>query len=283
MDIAETIPQLREKIKKYRIREQNVGFVPTMGYLHRGHMALVEKCKKENDITVVSIFVNPTQFGPNEDFERYPRDMEMDSKLLEEAGVDFIFYPQNTEIYPPGYATYVDVENFDRVLCGKSRPTHFRGVATVVLKLLNIVSPNRAYFGRKDAQQAIIIRKMVMDLNLDISIRTIPIVRDPDGLALSSRNAYLSSQERQAALCLSRGLNKAKSAIEKGLQQASEARQILIDEVSQSPLVSIDYLEIVSIDRLEPVSKIDPENTLVAGAVWVGKTRLIDNFILGEI
>ena len=283
MEILETIPRLREILNLHRDRGQSIGFVPTMGYLHRGHMALVEQCKKENDITVVSIFVNPTQFGPNEDFDRYPRDLEGDERLLREAGVDILFYPGLNEVYPQDYATYIQVEKLDHMLCGKSRPTHFRGVATVVLKLLNMVAPRRAYFGRKDAQQAIIIKKMVWDLNLEVSIRTIPIVRDPDGLALSSRNAYLSAEERQAALSLSRALEKARAAIAGGLRDATAITGLLREDVGRSPLITIDYLEMVSLDRLEPIAAVEPGNTLVAGAIWVGKTRLIDNFILGEI
>lgn len=283
MKIIKTIQQLREELKKYKNQGQTIGFVPTMGYLHRGHLSLVEQSKKENEKTVVSIFVNPTQFGPGEDFDRYPRDPEMDEGLLKEFGVDVVFYPAVKEIYPEGYATYVEVEKLGNVLCGKSRPTHFRGVTTVVLKLLNIVSPNCAYFGRKDAQQAIIIKKMVKDLNLDVTIHTVPIVRDPDGLALSSRNVYLSTEERKAALSLSRALEKAKSEIDHGLRDASAIKELIQNEIDKHPLVTIDYLEVVSLDALEEIKTITVDNTLVAGAIWAGKTRLIDNFTLGEI
>lgn len=283
MKIFETIDQLREELRKYKLPGQTIGFVPTMGYLHRGHLSLVEQSKKENETTLVSIFVNPAQFGPGEDFDRYPRDPETDEHLLKELQVDVIFYPAVKEIYPEGYATYVEVEKLGNVLCGKSRLTHFRGVTTVVLKLLNIVSPTCAYFGRKDAQQAIIIKKMVKDLNLDVTIQTMPIVRDPDGLALSSRNAYLSAQERKAALSLSRALKKAKIEIDHGLRDAPAIKELIQKETSKYPLVTVDYLEVVSLDALEKIKTITVNNTLVAGAIWVGKTRLIDNFTLGEI
>ena len=283
MKIIETIDQLREELRKYKTQGQTIGFVPTMGYLHRGHLSLVEQSKKENGVTVVSIFVNPTQFGPGEDFDRYPRDLEGDERLLKELAVDVVFYPAVKEIYPGDYATYVEVEKWGKVLCGKSRPTHFRGVATVVLKLLNIVSPTCAYFGRKDAQQAIIIKKMVKDLNLDVTIHTIPIVRDPDGLALSSRNAYLSAEERKAALSLSQALEKAKTEIHHGLRDASAIKELIRKEIGKYPQVTIDYVEVVSLDALEQIKTITLDNTLVAGAIWAGKTRLIDNFTLGEI
>jgi len=283
MKIIETIQQLREELSKYKRQGHTIGFVPTMGYLHQGHLSLVEQSKKENDQTVVSIFVNPAQFGPGEDFDRYPRDLQMDEQLLKELAVDVVFYPAVKEIYPEGYATYVEVEKWGNVLCGKSRPTHFRGVTTVVLKLLNIVSPTCAYFGRKDAQQAIIIKKMVKDLNLEVTIHTIPIVRDPDGLALSSRNAYLSTEERKAALSLSRALEKAKTEIAHGLRDASAIKDLLRKEIDKYPLITIDYVEVMSLDALEQIKTITLDNTLVAGAIWAGKTRLIDNFILGEI
>jgi pantoate--beta-alanine ligase len=282
MKIVETIDQFREEFRKYK-STQTIGFVPTMGYLHPGHLSLVEQSKKENDVTVVSIFVNPAQFGPGEDFDRYPRDLERDENLLRELEVDVVFYPPVKEIYPEDFATYVEVEKLGKVLCGKSRLTHFRGVTTVVLKLLNIVSPTRAYFGRKDAQQAIIIKKMVKDLNLDVTIQTMPIVRDPDGLALSSRNAYLSAEERKAALSLSGALQKAKTEIDHGLRDAPAIKELIQKEISKYPLITIDYVEVVSLDTLENVDSITINNTLVAGAIWVGKTRLIDNFTLGEI
>lgn len=283
MKTLETIARLRQELKAARQQGQTLGLVPTMGYLHQGHLRLVQQSKKENDVTVVSIFVNPSQFGPHEDFDRYPRDLERDEQLLREMGVEVVFSPGLAEIYPKGYATYVEVEKLGQVLCGKSRPSHFRGVTTVVLKLLNIVSPTRAYFGRKDAQQAILIKRMVRELNLEVMIETLPIVRDPDGLALSSRNAYLSAEEREAALCLPRALKKAEAEIARGRTDTAAIKEILQKEAGKHPLVEIDYLEVVTLDTLEPRDIVDPANTLVAGAIRVGKTRLIDNFILGEI
>ncbi len=289
MKIIKTIDGIKKEIKKHQ--GQSIGFVPTMGYLHQGHLSLIEQSKKENDVTVVSIFVNPTQFGPNEDFNRYPRDLQRDEALLKELDVDLLFFPNSMEMYPSGYSTYVEVETMGKVLCGKSRPTHFRGVTTVVLKLFNIVNPTNAYFGQKDAQQAILLKRMATDLNLDITIKVMPIVRDPDGLALSSRNAYLSVEEREAALHLPRALAKAKREIEAGLKDTSKIKALIEKELKKSPLITIDYVEVVTLDRLEnfPIHQegqtvdINMNNTLVAAAVRVGKTRLIDNFILGEI
>jgi len=278
----ETIAGVKQALKQYACGK-TIGFVPTMGYLHRGHLSLVEQCKKENDAAVVSIFVNPAQFGPAEDFNTYPRDMAGDLKLLEELGVDIVFCPPAAEIYPAGYSTYVGVEKLANVLCGKSRPGHFRGVATVVLKLLNITAPTRAYFGQKDAQQAVVIKKMVNDLNLDVVIRIMPIARDADGLALSSRNVYLSPEERAAALCMPGALQTVKTKILEGLRDVSAVKDMLQREMNHHPLVKVDYLEVVSLDGLEKLEEIDMHNTLVAAAIWAGKTRLIDNFILGEI
>jgi len=277
---------MKKEIQTLRTDGRTVGFVPTMGALHRGHLSLLEPCKGENDLTVVSIFVNPSQFGPGEDFDRYPRDFRRDEALLREQGVDILFYPDTAEIYPPGYATYVEVEKLGNVLCGKSRPTHFRGVATVVLKLFNIVRPDNAYFGRKDGQQVILLKRMSVDLNLDVTIKAMPIVRDEDGLAMSSRNVYLSAEEREAALYFTRALREAKERIGSGLENAPGIKAFIEAEIKKSPLVTVDYIEVVTLDTLEPFPEdrvIDKNNTLVAGAVRVGKTRLIDNFILGEI
>ena len=286
MKIIRTIKEIKKEIRTLRTHGRTVGFVPTMGALHRGHLSLMEPCKAENDLTVVSIFVNPSQFGPGEDFDQYPRDLRRDEALLREQGVDILFYPDTAEIYPPGYATYVEVEKLGNVLCGKSRPTHFRGVATVVLKLFNIVKPDYAYFGQKDGQQAILLKRMAVDLNLDVTIKAMPIVRDEDGLAMSSRNVYLSAEEREAALCFPRALREAKERIGSGLEDAPGIRAFIEAEIKKSPLVTVDYIEVVTLDTLEPFPEsqlIDKNNTLVAGAVRVGKTRLIDNFILGEI
>jgi len=287
MKILTHIAEIKKEIA--RLAGQSIGFVPTMGYLHQGHLSLVEQGKKENDLTVVSIFVNPAQFGPQEDFSTYPRDVAADEKMLRDLDVDILFLPEREEIYPPGYLTYVDVGKLGGVLCGQSRPGHFRGVATVVLKLFNIVTPTRAYFGQKDAQQATIIKKMVKDLDLDVQIRVMPIVRDPDGLALSSRNVYLSVTERQAALHLARGLVKAQAQIAQGLRGVGQIKAVIRKELENSDLLQIDYIEVVSLDNLEPYAPggngapIDPGNTLVAAAINVGRTRLIDNFVLGEI
>ncbi len=289
MKIIETIEDIKNQVRTFRRQGGTVGFVPTMGALHRGHLSLVGPCKRENDLTVVSIFVNPSQFGPNEDFDRYPRDFRRDEILLREQGVDILFYPDTTEIYPPGYSTYVEVEALENVLCGKSRPTHFRGVGTVVLKLFNIVKPDNAYFGRKDAQQVILLKRMTTDLDLDVTVKAMPIVRDEDGLALSSRNVYLSDVEREAALHFSRALTTARERIVSGLRDVSRIKTFIENEIKKSPLVTVDYIEVVTLDRLGPFPEgpegrvIDMNNTLAAGAVRVGKTRLIDNFILGEI
>lgn len=277
-----------EKIEKFReLRESlttaSIGLVPTMGYLHDGHFSLVDKSLDENEITVVSIFVNPIQFGPLEDLNRYPRDFKRDRDLLEDRGVEIVFYPDKEEMYRENFSTFVEVEKLGSVLCGKSRPTHFRGVTTVVLKLFNIIRPCRAYFGQKDAQQAIIIKRMVEDLDLDITIRTLPIVRDTDGLALSSRNAYLSPEDRQAALALPTALNRARQMFHTGVDNAAELKKAIKQELEKNSLIEIDYVEVIDLKYLRQIGKIDPENTLVAVAIRVGKTRLIDNFMLGEI
>jgi pantoate--beta-alanine ligase len=289
MKIIKTAAGIKEEMKKHRLRGRSIGFVPTMGFLHRGHLSLVEQCKKENDVTVVSIFVNPTQFAPGEDFDAYPRDFARDEKLLRDMGSDILFLPEGREIYPHDYATYVEVEKLGKVLCGRTRPSHFRGVATVVLKLFNIVTPDNAYFGRKDAQQAVIIKKMVQDLNVDVTVRALPIVRDTDGLALSSRNTYLSPEEREAALTLSRALRMAEQRVTGGLRKAADIKEDIRKELETGELIKIDYIEVVNLTTLEPfdagnkAADIDINNTLTAAAIWVGKTRLIDNFILGDI
>lgn len=288
MKIVRTIKEIKDEIAAHRRKGRTIGFVPTMGALHRGHLSLVEPCKRENDVTVVSVFVNPAQFGPTEDFDRYPRDFQRDESLLRESGVDLIFYPDTLEIYPPGFSLYIDVGKIGTVLCGKSRPTHFRGVATVVLKLFNIVKPDNAYFGQKDAQQALLLKRMAEDFNLDVNVKAMPIIRDDDGLALSSRNVYLSAEEREAALAFPRALRKAYERIQSGLRDVTRIKEVIEEEIKKSPSVSIDYIEIVRLDTLEPFLEgpdgrvIEMDNTLAAGAVRVGKTRLIDNFILGE-
>ena len=261
----------------------SIGFVPTMGFLHEGHLSLVRECKKANRYGIVSIYVNPTQFAPNEDLDRYPRDLERDLELLKDLEVDAVFVPDTNEIYPDGFSTYVSVEGLGNYLCGKSRPTHFRGVTTVVLKLFNIVKPHRAYFGQKDAQQAVIIKKMARDLDLDIEVVALPIVRDTDGLALSSRNAYLSAEEREAGLALPKALSLARNLISEGETKTAHIKTKMLEVWERETLLNVDYIEFVDLERLVPIDSVIPGNTLVAGAVFAGKTRLIDNFVLGEI
>lgn len=269
---------LRQELKKARAQGCTVGLVPTMGYLHAGHLSLMGAAKRENDLVVASIFVNPTQFGPNEDFASYPRDLERDAQLAQSVGVDLIFAPEVEEMYLPHAQTYVNVTNLSKNLCGAKRPDHFRGVCTVVTKLFNIVQPDRAYFGQKDAQQAIIIKKMIEDLNQPIEIRVMPIIREADGLAMSSRNKYLSPAEREAALILHRSLNHGATLLQAGERQAEILKAEMIQMIEKEPLARIDYVSIVSGSTLEEVDVISG-STLVAIAVWIGKTRLIDNFI----
>lgn len=274
-----------DEFRQYRrvLNRNKIGFVPTMGYLHDGHLSLIDKSLEENQATIVSIFVNPTQFGPGEDLDRYPRDFPQDRQILEARSVDCILFPDSDQMYGANYATFIEVKKLGTVLCGKTRQTHFRGVTTVVLKLLNLVQPTTAYFGQKDAQQAIIIKRMVADLNLDLEIKVLPIIRDDDGLALSSRNKYLSDQERQAAVLLHTALSTAQNRIGEGREDSSALKKGIKEILKQNQLIKTDYIEIVSLDHLEPLDKVDPENTLVAAAIRVGGIRLIDNFILGEI
>jgi pantoate--beta-alanine ligase len=281
MKICRTIESLVAELS--RCGHRGVGFVPTMGFLHAGHLSLVQKCRQENDLAVVSIYVNPSQFGPNEDLNRYPRDPERDIALLEKEKTDLLFLPDTKEIYPPGYVTHVCVEGLESLLCGKSRPGHFSGVATVVLKLFNLVGPQRAYFGQKDAQQAIIIKKLVRDLHLPVQIRVLPIVRDADGLALSSRNVYLAPAERLAARHLPQALAAAKILIGKGVLDAAVVKKAIVEELAKDRLIDIDYVAVARLQDLADLAVIEPENTLVAAAIRVGKTRLIDNLLLGDL
>ena len=261
---------------------KSVGFVPTMGYLHEGHLSLVKASLKDTDCTVVSIFVNPTQFGPREDFKEYPRDLARDSRLLEELGVDFLFCPDYTEMYPPDYKTYVEVEDLQNKWEGLSRPGHFRGVCTVVLKLFHIVRPDVAFFGQKDAQQAIVIKRMVSDFNLDVRIEVKPTVREKDGLALSSRNVYLNPEQRQAALCLSRSLNEAASKIRSGERRTAPLMERMREIIDGEDLAKLDYIAIVDTASLEPLKEIKKE-ALIALAVFFGSIRLIDNIIISTV
>ncbi|MEJ5229753.1 MAG: pantoate--beta-alanine ligase [Pseudothermotoga sp.] len=280
MQVIKTVSEMKNLASELR-KEKTIGFVPTMGYLHQGHLSLVKRSKSENDVTVVSIFVNPTQFGPNEDYTSYPRDLKRDLSMLEKEKVDFVFVPEVEEMYPKGYSTYINEEKLSRYLCGKSRPGHFRGVCTVVAKLFNIVKPHRAYFGQKDAQQFRVIRRMVRDLNIDVEVVECPIVREPDGLAMSSRNVYLSSEERAQAVALSKSLKLAENLYNSGERNASRIAEKITEYLSSFDKLKIDYVEIVDEETLEPVEKIQ-RKAIVALAVWVGKARLIDNAILGE-
>lgn len=278
MDIINNIAEIRKIVKKHKKEGKTVGFVPTMGFLHEGHASLIEKARKENDIVVVSIFVNPIQFGANEDLDKYPRDMERDKKLVSDVGGDYIFAPEVKEMYPEKLYTYVDVEKLSEGLCGAKREGHFRGVATVVTKLFNIVSPDRAYFGQKDAQQVAVIRKMVKDLNVDIEIVGCPIIREEDGLAKSSRNTYLNSDERAAALVLSKSLEYAKKLIGEGELSTASIIESMKEFINKEPLAKVDYIEIVDRDNLNEVETIE-RPVLIAIAVYIGKTRLIDNCV----
>ncbi len=277
MKVVKTIQEVRDAVKEWKSQGLSVGFVPTMGYLHEGHESLINEAVRNNDRVVVSIFVNPMQFGPTEDLDKYPRDLERDSKLCERAGANIIFHPEKEEMYFEDFCSYVDINGLSKELCGKSRPIHFRGVCTVVTKLFNIVNPDRAYFGEKDAQQLAIIRRFVRDLNIDVEIIGCPIIREEDGLAKSSRNTYLSKEERQAALILSQSLNLAKDAIASGERDSKVIINLISKNIEKEPLAKIDYVEVVDSLSIEPVEKIE-KSVLVAIAVYIGKTRLIDNF-----
>ncbi|MHC1568130.1 MAG: pantoate--beta-alanine ligase [Candidatus Syntropharchaeia archaeon] len=279
MVIVEKVKDMKELSKKYLKENKTIGFVPTMGFLHEGHLSLVRRARGENDIVVVSIFVNPTQFGPNEDYESYPRDLERDVKLLKELNVDVVFHPPVEEMYPKDFSTYVEETKLSRYLCGKSRPGHFRGVCTIVTKLFNIVRPTRAYFGQKDAQQFRVIKRVVRDLNMDVELVECPIVREHDGLAMSSRNIYLSDDERVQALALYNSLKLAENLVKSGERDAEVVKNAMKEFLSRYDKVKIDYVEIVDEETLEPVKHIEGK-TIVAIACWVGKARLIDNVIV---
>lgn len=277
MKIVSTIEEVRAQVKEWKKEGKTIGFVPTMGYLHEGHMSLIDAAG-ENDKVVVSIFVNPMQFGPTEDLASYPRDLEHDAKLCEEHGVDLIFHPTPEEMYGDQFYSYVDMDVLTKELCGLSRPVHFRGVCTVVTKLFNIVTPDRAYFGQKDAQQLAVIKRMVKDLNMPLTITGCPIIREEDGLAKSSRNTYLSPEERKAALVLSRSIFLGKEMVEKGECDCKRILAAMTEEIEKEPLAKIDYVKIVDLDTMQQVEKID-RGILAAIAVYIGKTRLIDNFM----
>lgn len=280
MKIVGTVKEVREQVKEWKKQGISVGFVPTMGYLHEGHKSLMDAARKGNDKVVVSIFVNPMQFGPTEDLATYPRDLDHDAALCESAGVDLIFHPEAEEMYEKDFCSFVDMTGLTEGLCGKTRPIHFRGVCTVVNKLFNIVTPDHAYFGQKDGQQLAVIKRMVRDLNMDIEIVGCPIVREEDGLAKSSRNTYLSSEERKAALILSKtvALGKELAKTEKDANKVVEAMK---KNIETEPLAKIDYVEAVDALSMAPVEKLEG-TCMLAMAVYIGKTRLIDNTLINE-
>jgi pantoate--beta-alanine ligase len=279
MKIAATIQETHAVVRAARLAGKRIGLVPTMGALHEGHRSLVRAARAQSDLVVVSIFVNPLQFSPQEDLGKYPRTFERDCDLLEKAGVDLVFAPSTAEMYPPGATTYVEVQGISDRLDGVSRPGHFRGVTTVVAKLFHIVEPDKSFFGQKDAAQSAIIRQMVRDLNFPIEIVICPIVREPDGLAMSSRNAYLSAEERRQSLVLSRALQKVQRVFDAGERAATKLEAAGKDLLGTVPAARLDYLSLVNPDTLEPVQEVK-QPTLVAVAAWVGSTRLIDNLIL---
>lgn len=279
MQISGSIKETRNQVKSWKEEGLKVGLVPTMGYLHEGHKSLIDRARAENDRVVVSIFVNPMQFGPGEDLEAYPRDLERDSKICEEGGVDLIFHPEVEEMYGPDFHGFVDMTVLPEKLCGASRPVHFKGVQTVVTKLFHIIPAHRAYFGQKDAQQLAIIRRMVIDLDFDIEIIGCPIIREADGLAKSSRNTYLSEEERKQAVILNASLEEAMKAIEEGEQDAAAIKAKITEKLNTCPLARIDYVEVVSFDNIQPIDKIEGA-VLIAIAVYIGTTRMIDNRII---
>ncbi len=280
MKIVGTVKEVREQVKEWKKQGLSVGFVPTMGYLHEGHKSLMDAARKGNDKVVVSIFVNPMQFGPTEDLATYPRDLDHDAALCESAGVDLIFHPEAEEMYEKDFCSFVDMTGLTEGLCGKTRPIHFRGVCTDVNKLFNIVTPDHAYFGQKDGQQLAVIKRMVRDLNMDIEIVGCPIIREEDGLAKSSRNTYLSSEERKAALILSKtvALGKELAKTEKDANKVVEAMK---KNIETEPLAKIDYVEAVDALSMAPVEKLEG-TCMLAMAVYIGKTRLIDNTLINE-
>jgi len=277
--VVDTIPRMSTLVKIFKKEGKSISLIPTMGYLHEGHLSLARAARKHTDVVIMSIFVNPIQFGPKEDLEKYPRDMKRDEQLATSAGVDVIFHPSAGDMYPEGYSTYVDVAGLTEKLCGASRPGHFKGVTTVVAKLFHITRPDIAYFGQKDAQQAIVMKKMVEDLNMGVEIKIMPIVRENDGLAMSSRNIYLSATERKDALVLYEALKKAECLIKSGERDAGKVVKMMEDMISSVPGMRIDYISAVDTKNLEKIKIITGE-TLIALAVFASKTRLIDNIIV---
>jgi len=279
MKVLSSTTETQTLALELRAAGRTLGLVPTMGALHEGHLSLVRAARRENDSVVVSIFVNPAQFGPQEDLEQYPRDLRGDTRKLEAEGVDLVYSPRVAEVYPRGFQTYVEVEELGKRLDGASRPTHFRGVATVIAKLFNVTQPHRAYFGQKDAAQVAVIRRLVQDLNFPVQIIVCPIVREPDGLALSSRNAYLTPEERRAATVLYRSLHQTEARYRAGERSGKALRRVLLECLASESLVRVDYAAVVDPDSLLPLSKTEGR-ALVAVAAWVGRTRLIDNVML---
>ena len=282
MKLVKTIDEVRETVREWKKQGLSVGFVPTMGYLHEGHASLIDASVRENDRTVVSVFVNPIQFAPNEDLASYPRDIDRDSQLCKEHGADLIFNPEPEEMYDDMFCTYVDMDILTKELCGLSRPTHFRGVCTVVMKLFNIVTPDNAYFGQKDAQQLAVIKRMVNDLNMNINVHGCPIIREDDGLAKSSRNTYLNADERKAALILSKAISLGKKMADDGEKSAEKITSAMKELISTEQKARIDYVKIVDALTMQQVETLD-KPVLCAIAVFIGKTRLIDNFITEEL
>lgn len=278
MQIVATVEEVRAQVRAWRQEGLSVGLVPTMGYLHEGHKSLIDKAVEHNDRVVVSVFVNPIQFGPGEDLATYPRDLDRDAALCENAGANLIFHPEPENMYFDDFCTYIDMDGLTKGLCGKTRPTHFRGVCTVVGKLFNIVQPDRAYFGQKDAQQLAVIRRMVRDLNFNLEIVGCPIIREEDGLAKSSRNTYLSPEERKAAVILHKGLTRGEELVNQGEKNANVVKAAIREVIESEPLAKIDYVEIVDFDNMKEIETLE-RPFLAAVAVYIGKTRLIDNFI----
>lgn len=282
MKILRTVKEIQAYARDMKAAAKTIGLVPTMGALHEGHLTLMRAAREKCDIVIASVFVNPTQFGPNEDYAAYPRRFDEDCEKLATVPVDAVFHPEPAEMYPEGYCTYVNVEgDITKKLCGAQRPGHFRGVATVVTKLMNLSRADEAFFGQKDAQQVVVIRRFVEDLNINVHIHMVPIVREENGLARSSRNQYLSPKEKEAALILSRSLQRAKEAYSFGEREPEKIKQVVIDTLATEPLAAIDYVDIYSFPALQPIATVDGQ-ALLAIAVRIGTTRLIDNVILGK-
>jgi pantoate--beta-alanine ligase len=279
MKVVRRIEEMRGLARRAKLKGLSIGFVPTMGALHAGHVSLIRACRKENDLAVVSVFVNPVQFGPREDFQKYPRDLKRDARICRREGVDILFCPDASSMYAASHRTFITVEGLSEVLCGIPRPSHFKGVATVVGKLLNIVLPDIVYFGQKDAQQSVVVRRMAEDLNFPVRIKVMPTVRERDGLAMSSRNLYLGREERQDASILYKALDAANQAVKRGERKASRVRNLIRGIIQKKRSVKIDYIEVVDMQELRPLDKIR-NDTLIAVAARIGKTRLIDNIIL---